>query len=191
MTDVDIARMLGRLEKAVDEGAKENARQFHEIRQKQADQDKENAKQFGELRQKQADQAKSLQRIADEQNALEKRLQRAEGTASTAMRQSQESLHELEQVHQATVRHISKLEQSFDDGKLEIDKRLDAQDGVLDHQNKLLLAINTSIVSASSQQAKSSESQEKRFDKRLAIGAGIVVALVPVLNKIIDVLFAN
>lgn len=167
--DPDILRILGRLEKAIDDSRKESDKQFDAVRQKQAD------------------QGKAIERLAESDDEIKSRLVRVEGTANAAMRTATESQHDIDSVNRSTVRHISNLETAIADGQVETGKRLDAQDKTLASQNFTLASIKGAIDT----KTLVDEAAQKRFDKRLAVIAAMVVALVPVLSKLVDVIVGN
>lgn len=175
MADPDLMRAIGRLEKTLDDAAKENGRRFDIQAQKQADQDK------------------TLGRIAERIDVVEKRMDRVEQTAGKAQRQANDSAAEIHTINTSLIRHIDVLESAINDGKMETSMRLDAQDKVLAGQNKSLTdiqAVMQSAVHAQTAVAYATEKREaesaKRFDRRLALAVGLVVALVPVLNRLVD-----
>jgi hypothetical protein len=151
VSDPDILRAIGRLEKAFEEGQKDLSRRLVLIEQKAADTDK------------------LIARLGAQQEDFSRRLLQSEGRSAGAMRAAETSHHELRTLENSVIQHVAKLEAAFNASRVDTDARLTAQD-------RQLAAIR-------GDRAES----EKRFDKRLAVAATVIVALVPVMQKLLDV----
>ena len=176
----DLARMLGRLERSIEDGQKENVRRFDIINQKQAD------------------QQLAIGRVADKQNELEHRMQRAEASAMAATRSASESKSEVVSVKDAMVRHIKELERTVDASRLKSDERNDAQDAMLrqlidgQHEAKAMARAKSEVkleqeAAAAADIVRTREATEyerETFEKKLLMWGKALAIGTPVLSAI-------
>lgn len=176
----ELARIMGRLERSVEDGQKENGRRFDIISQKQAD------------------QHLAIGRVADKQLDLEQRMLRAESLASTASRSADQSKSEIVSVKDAMVRHIKELEKTVDNSRAKSDQRNDAQDAMLQQllagqqdakfraqaKSEIKLEQEASAAMAIVKAREDTEYAQAQFEKKLLMWIKAAVVGTPILGAI-------